>query len=446
MIGRNVTKSFALFVAASLAAAGATAREPVVDPQSESGLDYYAQGGVVVGGTGYFTSDDGCRRPGAKKSVGFPSVVAFDLETGRKLRTYPFARTYDSAPLVVQRKDGAWLVIAHEHERARTVAVHRDTGKVEWISSANQPGFYFFGYSYFERPDRSKLILMAAPTGLHALSSETGEEVWTLAARSSGGVTPCVDQKRGWVFYQTTGKLWKLHANDGQILKSVSVPRPNTCISWNTALVDDEHGRFVATRWYGKPEWDSALRVYDPDLNLIWEKTGLPSGKKDVLTYAEGKLVTGAGNGWSSKYTDDRWKQIVAYRIADGTTAWKCELSEHEIGCIPNVPYFNGCFYAESQGSPPVSGKLFRIRASDGLLLETLDHGRAITSCAPSIIARGRLLSGDLWQDRIVVTQLARGAKADWPGPFGDPQLNHYAAPPDPAAQPVPLKELVTIK
>lgn len=443
MTGQHLIKGFALLAAASLVVANAAAREPVVDPQSESGLDYYAQGGVVVGGTAYFTSDDGCRRPRTKKTVGFPAVVAFDLATGRKLRTYPIARTYDSSPIVVQRKDGAWLVIAHEHEKARTVAVNRDTGQVEWISPANQPGFYFFGYSYFERPDRSKLILMASPTGLHALSSETGEEVWTLAARSSGGVTPCVDQERGWIFYQTSGKLWKLSANNGQILKSVSVPRPNICISWNTVLVDDEHGRFVATRWYGKPEWDSALRVYDVNLNLVWEKTGLPSGKKDVLTYAEGKLVMGAGNGWSTGYTDDRWKQIVAYRVTDGTTAWTCDLSAHEITCIPNVPYFNASFYAESQGSPPVNGKLFRIRASDGVLQEVLDYGRAITSCAPSIIAQGRLLSGDLWEDRIVVTELARGATAEWPGPFGDPQLNHYAASPDPEAQRVPLKELM---
>lgn len=35
---------------------------------------------------------------------------------------------------------------------------------------------------------------------------------------------------------------------------------PNVCISRNTVLVNDSRGHFVATRWYGKPECDSAIR------------------------------------------------------------------------------------------------------------------------------------------------------------------------------------------
>ena len=42
---------------------GAMAQEKakIVDPKSPSGLDYYAQGGVVVDGIAYFTSTDGCQ-------------------------------------------------------------------------------------------------------------------------------------------------------------------------------------------------------------------------------------------------------------------------------------------------------------------------------------------------------------------------------------------------
>jgi len=55
----------------------------------------------------------------------------------------------------------------------------------------------FFGYSYYGRRDESKLLLMARTNGLHALSSETGEDVWWVKQRSKGGATPCVDQEEG---------------------------------------------------------------------------------------------------------------------------------------------------------------------------------------------------------------------------------------------------------
>ena len=398
------------------------------EPASQSGLDFYAQGGIVVGNTAFFASDDGCRRPRIRKPPGFPAVISFDVRSGQKLRTYPFGRTYDSSPFALQKQDGTWLIVAHEHEHARTVAIERDTGQIAWTSKPNQPGFYFFGYSYWRHPDGTRTILQASPTGLHALSAEDGQELWTLAARSAGGVTPCVAQKQGWVFYQSSGKVWKVDASNGHVLASASVPAPNGCVSWNTVLVDDERGTFVATRWHGKPEWDSAIRVYDTDLKLVWEQKGLPSGKKDTLCYAEGMLLTGCGNGWSQKYVGDKWKRLTAYRIEDGSISWECDLSGYEFGCIPNVLYFAGSFYAESQGSPPVTSKLFRIRASDGELLEVLDYDRATTSCAPPLIAHGRLYSGDLWQDRIVVAELSTGDTGDWPGTFGDPQRHHCAA------------------
>jgi hypothetical protein len=306
--------------------------------------------------------------------------------------------------------------------------MERDSGKVAWVTAANHPGYYFFGYSWFARPDGVRLILSAAPNGLHALSSETGQDVWHVPARSSGGITPCVDQQRSWVFYQSNGKVMKLDANTGKVLAQTTVPAPNTCISWNTVLVDDATGYAIVTRWYGQPEWDSAIRVYDADLKLKWEKTKLASGKKDILTYADGLVVTGCGNGWAKNYAGNDWKKIIAYRVANGDVAWTCDLSAHDFTCIPNVPYFNGSFYAETQGSPPLTGKLFRINAGSGRVEEVLEYGRAITSCAPSIIAKGHLLSGDLWEDRIVVTRLSEGVEGDWPGPFGDPQTNQYRA------------------
>ena len=414
----------------------------LVNPTSDLGVEFYAQGGVVVDGIAYFTSDDGgCVKTGIR-SPEFHTVVAFDVHTLRKVRTYHFSQTYDSSPFLFQKRDGTWLVIAREHKNQRTVAFQRDSGQLEWTSAANQPGHYFFGYSPYRLDDGTQLILMACRNGLHAMSGETGKDVWWLKQPSTGGVTPCVEQERGWVFYQCNGQVLKVRAADGKVLKSVTVGTPNICISWNTVLVDDDHGYFVATRWYGKPEWDSAIRVFDKDLNLVWEHTGLPIGKKDTLTYVDGKLVTGSGNHWSKNYEGDAWKYVAAYSITDGSIIWKCDLSHIPYESLFNLPYFNGHFYAETTGGKYGPSKLLRIRASDGALIDTYDFGRSISSCAPCIIAHGKVLSGDLGEDRIVVTQIAEDSKADWPGPFGHPQTNQFAVPDESGATTVAIKEV----
>ena len=45
--------------------------------------------------------------------------------------------------------------------KARTVALRRDDGRMEWTSQANQPGAYFFGFSYCRAGDGSKILLAA---------------------------------------------------------------------------------------------------------------------------------------------------------------------------------------------------------------------------------------------------------------------------------------------
>lgn len=414
-------------------------------PDSDWGLHNYSQGGVVVDSVAYFTGASIAptdRRPNHHKSRNFPYVVAFNVDDFTKIRTYNIRDTYDSAPLVITKRDGTRLVIAHECEPDRTVAVNARTGNVEWLTECNQPTGYFFGYSYYIRDDAVKILLMAAHNGLHANSAEDGKELWAVYGKTDGGVTPCVDQTAGLIYYQCSGELMKIRAQTGQVLKTVSVPDPSRCVSWNTVLVNDSHGHYIATYWYGRPEWDSAIRVYDRDLNLVWERTGLPLYKKATLTYVDGKLVTGSGNGRSDQYVGSKWKYVAAYAISTGKILWKCDLSAYGYRHIANVPYYNGYFYAESQDTKGFTSKLFRIRASDGKLADVYDYKRPITSCAPSIIARGRMFSGDLFQDKIVVTRIAEGSKADWIGPFCDPQTNTYALPDEQGAKNVPMKEL----
>ena len=112
------------------------------------------------------------------------------------------------------------------------------------------------------------------------------------------------------------------------------------------------------------------------------------------------------------------------------------------IYCVGNDQTFGGYFYGENGGWPPQTAKLFRINAADGQLEELYDYGQSITSCATHIIAHGKVFSGDLWLDRTVVTKIAESSKADWPGPFGDPQTNQMAAPGEPNARLVPIQEV----
>ncbi len=415
-------------------------------PTSKSGLDYYPQGGIVVNDIAYFTGNWKDRRQGAfyRKSRFFPYVVSFDAHTFQKLQTYAFEDTYDSSPLLIYKRDGTSLIIAHEYLRKRTKALNAQTGNTEWISRENQPGAIFFGFSYYKQPNGIIMILVSSQNGLHALSAETGEELWYLRKQSTGGVTPCVDQTNGIVYYQHDGELLKIEASTGKILKRTNVKWPNRSISWNTILIKDSYGYYIATYWYGEPEWDSAIRVFDRDLNVVWERESLPTGKKHTLTYAEGKLVIGTGNGWSEKYFGDQWKYITAYSIQNGEIIWKSDLRKFGFRSIPNVPYFNGYFYAESQGNPGFTSKLFRIRAEDGALESMLDYQRPISSCAPSIIAHGKMFSGDGWEDKIVITRLAINSQTDWKGAFGDPQNNQYAVPFEEGVEIVPMEEIIS--
>ena len=413
-------------------------------PESSCGLKYYAQGGIIIDGLAYFTADPMLRQRGRvfRKSDHFPFIVVFDPFSFQKKRTYALQDTRDSSPLIFSKSDGKKLIIAHEYKECQTVALSQSTGNIEWISPRNQPGESFFGYSYYSRENGNKILFMAAHNGLHALDGDTGKELWNIKRKCSGGVTPCVDQASGTVFYQCDREMLKINVSDGTILKSIAVDWPYVCICGNTILVNDSYGYFIVTYWYGRPQWDSAVRVYDENLTKVWEKTSLPVGKKATLSYAEGKIISGSGNPWSRKYFGTEWKYLAAYSVQSGTVEWRCDLSEYGYQSIMNVPYFNGYFYAETQEMKGYQSYLFRINASTGIIEDVLCYGRAISSCAPSIISYGNLYSGDVWNDEIVVTRIAQNSRAEWPGPFCDPQLNHNALSIEKGAENVPMTEI----
>jgi len=108
-----------------------------------------------------------------------------------------------------------------------------------------------------------------------------------------------------------------------------------------------------------------------------------------------------------------------------------------------NVPYLNGSIYAECSPAIGETSKIFRINAANGNLEEVFDYGCRVHSCAQPIISGGRMYSGSLAQDRIVVTELAAGSTYEWRGAFGDPQIHTNAVPDQPGVITVPMKEVL---
>ncbi|MHC4815846.1 MAG: PQQ-binding-like beta-propeller repeat protein [Planctomycetota bacterium] len=419
------------------------------------GLPGYCQGGIVVDGIAYFTAGE--------RRAPYPNIVAFDVDTFEIVKRYPFDSTYDSSPMIVRDSDGTDLIIAHEDQNQRTVAMDLASGQIAWVSAPNQPGRQFGGYALFkldERaarsvgvPDRSgDIILASCANGLHALSARTGTSLWHLKPKTIGnynGVTPCVDQAAGHVFYQADKAIYKIDVITGRVLAQAQVPPPNVSISWNTVFVDDKHGRYVATYWYGAPSkdrYDCAIRVYDTDLNLEWERTELPLDRKTTLCYFDGKLVVTPGHVFSYfNYSGDGWKYIPAYDISTGTLVWKCDLSAYDYPGMLNAVYYNGFVFAETvnyrgYGEPP--SFVFKIDGSTGRLVEVFGRGDWVTSCAPCIIAHGKLFSGDINFDRITAVQIAENSKQDWPSVFGTPARNTMALPEESGARLVPMREI----
>jgi len=386
-----------------------------------SGLAFGNEGGVVSDGVAYFTY---------WTPYDEPHVVAFDANTFELIRRYDFDAVYDSAPLVLRRQDGTSLVIAHEHENARTVAMNADTGDVVWISEANQQGRTFFGYSYYERSNGAKILYVAATDGLVALSVEDGSTLWTLRWMK-GGTTPAVDRQRGVLYKQYHHGIAKIDAVTGEVLVERSVAGPAFSGSWNTVLVDDEHGYYVATRWMATDSWSAtysgAIRVFDAELDELWSRSGLPHGKKDTLTYFDGQVVVGPGNHGvvdPHESTGRPWKQITSYGVAQGDVRWHSDLSDHIDNAIFNIHYYNGYLIAETQFTPSGSDKILRLDASTGQVVDVFDRGFAVTSCAPSVIAGGKLYSGNILKNRVEVVEFAVDSTLQWKGVFGDPQRN----------------------
>lgn len=292
-----------------------------------------------------------------------------------------------------------------------------------------------------------KYILTEAYNGLFALDIETGATLWEFtgtygSAEIRDGRTPCVDQSNNWIYYQTLGRLFKLNALNGQVLDYVAVTDETQNTSGNTMLVNDGHGYFIVTFFWKFSAYGGAIKVYDQNLDLVWEADGLNSFVKSNIVYNDGVVYFGTGDSFQYEYNHEWYSgqkedcKVIAYDVTDGSVNWTWE-ADASADYVPNknkavldLIYCNGYLIALSAlggGVDNTFGMVWVINASDGSLLKTYTHDKTLTSCGRAAFSYGRLIKGNLTNNEAEVIQIGVGAKADY-APFGNHKLNHCVA------------------
>lgn len=280
------------------------------------------------------------------------------------------------------------------------------------------------------------------PGGLHCLNLETGSEKWWFNPDGNmRGHTPAVDQTNGFVYFQTRNSLWKLNALTGALLDSVAVSNPagSGMGSGNTILVNDGHGYFIAGVWNDYVAYGGGVKVYDANLDLVWEDIGLNLCLKSVMAYYDGVLFVPIGNGFDYSEIGDWYTGelenagVIAYNITDGTELWRyiCDpLQAFVLGSqrgVLDVVYCNGyiIFSVRFQNTT----ELYILDASDGSLVKkAIDSSASHTACGPSVLSGGRLYDGSTTTETIRVWTLGTGTFEDWNTYGSTPQLNHNVA------------------
>jgi hypothetical protein len=290
-----------------------------------------------------------------------------------------------------------------------------------------------------------KHILVESNDGLYCLNIENGSTLWHFGPTHSGtnisnGLTPAVDQTNGFIYYQSYNRLWKLNAINGAVLDFVIITTQTLVASGNTILVNDVHGYFIACYYYANVAYGGAIKVFDANLDLVWEVTGLNASYKNKLCYHDGLLFTGTGDpffnaeqiGW---YTGELEQcRVIAYDITDGSVEWTFDpyplatWNKDNVRGIMEVIYCNGYIIAETNTSGSKNYEVFVLDVTDGSVVKSYEHTAPISSCGTPALSKGKLFTGDLYSNKIVVIVLGTGDEDDF-APFGTHQTNTMEAP-----------------
>jgi len=287
-----------------------------------------------------------------------------------------------------------------------------------------------------------KHILTRADDGLHCLSLETGAELWHFA--ETHGCTPAVDQAQGFIYYQSYFKLYKLNAINGAVLDFVTVTGSRFSVWGNTILVNDGYGYFIVCHYWDNIAYGGAIKVYDADLNLVWEVNGLNTDHKNVIAYADGFVYTGTGDAYDYQQNYDWYIghaedcRVIAYDVTDGSVEWTYEVDAEAMyqansRAITQVVYCNGHIIAETDGGgddPLQNYEIYILDAATGALEKKYDTlGKKVGSCGQPALSYGRWITAAVVDiTTALVVQLGTGTKTEW-SPFGTTQLNNQQAP-----------------
>lgn len=289
-----------------------------------------------------------------------------------------------------------------------------------------------------------KNILVESNNGLHCLSLETGAELWAFTSYGGdaiiNGQTPAVDQTNGFIYYQSYNRLWKLNALTGAVIDYTVITGQTLVASGNTILVDDANGYFIVCYYYANVAYGGAIKVFDENLDLVWEVTGLNTTYKNKLCYHDGFVFTGTGDAFGNVeqvewYTGELEQcRVIAYNIADGTVEWTFDPYPLEVWDKDNrrgileIIYCNGYIIAEMNTCGDKDNEVYVLDATDGSVVKSYTHTAAASSCGTPAFSKGKLFSGDLVSNKVRVTVVGTGAEDDF-APFGTHQINTMEAP-----------------
>lgn len=285
-----------------------------------------------------------------------------------------------------------------------------------------------------------KYILVQAsnsPGGLHCINLETGNQLWWFDPQSNFlGLTPAVDQTNGFIYYQTRNRLWKINALNGALLDYVALTNAGSMGSGNTILVNDAHGYFITQCSYDEVAYGGVVRVFDANLDFVWEATGLNLCLKTVMAYNDGVLYVPIGNEWPAAvewYAGELENAgVKAYDITDGTLLWTyiCDPEEIHAGAdargVIDCIYCNGYIVFNTNHN---NKEVYILNAADGTLVKkwTGSAGKG-DNCAPAVLSGGRIYWGSLEDHKVICVQIGTGDYKNW-NTFGStPQLNHNVA------------------
>lgn len=388
-------------------------------------IDHYEQGICTFGDTAYITA-------GHDEVSRF--VMKIDLNTGDTIESLPFDATYDMTALIINKIDGTPIIIAREWANDRAKALYLD-GSTAWEGDPDIIGLGQLGFQWYKPIDTT--FIYYAEKGIRCINSENGRRVWWKWSFYEVGCA--IDTANDLLYWQyqniggQNGQLSKIDALTGEVYDSVHVG-VGTSGAWIPVYINDNYvSDKILTQWYTGSFFDCTIKLFDSDLNEVWSigpenNDSLAFSYKSQFTYHEGTVYVPYGNGFihpdGLPFASNKWRKIRAYNVTDGSLKWTCDLSADSTTMVQHMIVYNGFLYAFAE-SVPYDFRYYKIRLSDGAVLENNVYPYQVSACANPCISHGKLLiggTGALKKTLIIKLNNCNNAQEQWQGAYGTQQ------------------------